>query len=193
MDTTVIVEAPPTLEPAEYLIGRAEVTLPAGRWSWRAAVQTGNDVGVVLPRDSVLVARDGPALALSDLAIGVEGASVLWQATPSDTAYLTPFGMVPESREAELYYEVSGVQAGTTYAHEISVYRLKGDQSEPERRPVVRLRFDEVAGGTVIHARRTLQLRRLKPGRYLLDVRVSGPDGSGDVRRREIRVLKTRG
>ena len=73
VDTTVIVEAPRTLDPAEYLIGRAEVTLPAGRWSWRAAVQTGNDVGVVLPRDSVLVARDGPALALSDLAIGVRG------------------------------------------------------------------------------------------------------------------------
>lgn len=193
VDTTVIVEAPRTLAPAEYLIGRAEVTLPAGRFSWRAAVQTGNDVGVVLPRDSVLVARDGPALALSDLAIGIEGASVFWQATPSDTAYLTPFGMVPESREAELYYEVSGVQAGRTYGHEISVYRLKGDRSEPERRPVVRLHFDEVAAGAVIHARRTLQLRRLKPGRYLLDVRVSGPDGSSDVRRREMRVLKTKG
>jgi hypothetical protein len=167
--------------------------LPPGRWAWRAAVQIGDDAGVVLPRDSVLVSRDGPGLALSDLAVGVDGASVLWQPTPSDTAFLTPFGMVPESRGAELYYEVTGAQTGASYAHEIAVYRLKGDQSVPERRPVVRLRFDEVAAGPIIHARRTLQLRRLKPGRYLLDVRVSGPDGSVDIRRREIRVLKTKG
>jgi GWxTD domain-containing protein len=193
VDTTVTVEAPRALAPAQYLLGRAEIALPPGRWAWRAAVQIGDDAGVVLPRDSVLVSRDGPGLALSDLAIGVDGASVLWQPTPSDTAFLTPFGMVPESRGAELYYEVTGAQTGASYAHEIAVYRLKGDQSVPERRPVVRLRFDEVAAGPIIHARRTLQLRRLKPGRYLLDVRVSGPDGSVDIRRREIRVLKTKG
>jgi GWxTD domain-containing protein len=193
LDTLVTVEAPRTLSPSEYLLGRAEIALPPGRWKWRAAVQIGEHTGVVLPHDSVLVARDEAGLALSDLAIGVDGASVMWQATPADTAFLTPFGMVPESRGAELYYEVSGARAGASYAHEIAVYRLKGEPSVPERRPVVRLRFDEAASGPVIHSRRTLQLRRLKPGRYLLDVRVSGPEGSSDERRREIRVLKTRG
>ena len=193
VDTIVTVAAPRSLSPAQYLLGRAEITLPAGRYGWRGAVQIGENAGVVLPRDSVLVSREGPGLALSDLAIGVDGTSVLWQPTPSDTAYLTPFGMVPESRGAELYYEVLGANPGTSYVHAIAVYRLKGEESVPERAPVVRLRFDEVASGTAIHARRTLQLRRLKPGRYLLEVRVLGPDGSTDIRRREIRVLKAKG
>ena len=192
VDTIVTVEAPPTLAPDQYLLGRAEIALPAGRWEWKAAVQMGDIAGVVLPRDTVLVSHDGAGLALSDLAIGVDGSSVLWKPTPSDTAYLTPFGMVPEGRGAELYYEVSGVRAGASYAHEIAVYLLKGDEAAPERRAVVRLRFDEVAADSVIHARRTLQLRRLKPGSYLLDVHVSGADGGTDVRRREFRVLKRR-
>jgi GWxTD domain-containing protein len=191
-DTIVTVVAPQRIAPDQYLLGRAEIALPAGRWEWRAAVQLGEDAGEVLPRDSVVVSRDDAGVALSDLAIGVDGASVLWQPTATDTAYLTPFGMVPEGREAELYYEISGTRAGAAYTHEIAVYRIKGDQRELERRPVVRLHFAEAAAGAAVHARRTLQLRRLEPGRYLLEVRIAGPGGSTDVRRREIRVLKAR-
>ncbi len=190
IDTTVSVRAPRTLARGQYLVGRAEVPLRVGTWTWRAAVQMGSRIGTILPRDTVRVAPAGRGLALSDLAIGVAGAGAAWHPTPADTAYLTPFGMVPEGSEAELYYEAWGARANAKYSHQIAVYRMKGDPAEAERRPVVRLAFDESSADSVLRARRTLQLRRLKPGRYLLEVSVSGIEGESDVRRREFRVLK---
>ncbi|MGH7499308.1 MAG: GWxTD domain-containing protein [Gemmatimonadales bacterium] len=190
VDTTVTVHAPRTLEPGQYLLGRAEMPLPAGLWGWRAAVQIGDDAGAVLPRDTVRVTASGGRLSLSDLALGAIGASAVWLPVPSDTAYMTPFGIVREGSELELYYQVAGARPGAGYAHEIGVYRMKGESGVAERRPVVRLGFAETAADSVIRARRTLQLRRLKAGRYLVEVRVTGPDGAADTRRREIRVLE---
>jgi GWxTD domain-containing protein len=192
VDTVVTVRAPSTLKPGQSLLGRAEIRLPEGSWEWKAAVQIGDQAGVVLPRDTVRMARSGQGLALSDLAVGVEGAAAVWQPTAVDSAFLTPFGMVPEGSEAELYYEASGARSGATYSHQIAVYRLKGDPAGPEKKPVVRLAFNEASTDSLLRARRTLQLRRLKPGRYLLEVRVSGPGEESDVRRREVRVLKAR-
>jgi hypothetical protein len=89
----------------------------------------------------------------------------------------------------ELYYEAAGAQAGTTYRHEIAVFRV-GREGRVEDRPVVTLRVDEAAGAGVIRAHRTLQLARLKPGAYVVEVKVTAPDGSTDGRRRMIRVIK---
>lgn len=190
-DTVVAIRAPRTLAPGQYLLGRAEMVLPPGRWGWRAAVQIGDEAGTVLPHDTVRVAAHDDALALSDLAIGAAGASAVWKPAPRDTAFIAPFGVVPEGRDVELYYEASGVRAGAVYAHQIAVFRLKGTPAVAERRPVVRLGFDEATGDSLVRARRTLQLRRLKPGRYLLEVRITGRDGTSDLRRREFRVVET--
>jgi GWxTD domain-containing protein len=192
MDTTVTVRAPRNLEPGQYLIGRAELPLRPGAWGWRAAVQIGDDAGAVLPRDTVRVAAGGATLALSDLALGAAGSSAIWLPTPLDTAYMAPFGIVREGSDLELYYEATGAQSGASYAHEIGVYRLKGEPPAAERRPVVRLGFREAAADSTIRSRRTIQLGRLKPGHYLLEVRLTGPDGVTDARRREIRVLARR-
>jgi hypothetical protein len=48
----------------QYLIGRVELPLPPGAWSWRAALQQGDSAGVVLPRDRVTMSPPGAALAL---------------------------------------------------------------------------------------------------------------------------------
>ncbi|MEO7984921.1 MAG: GWxTD domain-containing protein [Gemmatimonadales bacterium] len=192
VDTVVAVRAPARLEPGQYLLGRAQLPLPPGTWDWRAAVQIGEDAGAVLPRDTVRVAAAGGRLSLGDLALGVVGASAIWLPSPVDTAYMTPFGIVREGSELELYYEATGASPAARYAHEIAVYRLKGEPAVAERRPVVRVGFSEAAGDSVIRARRTLQLQRLKPGRYLVEVRVSGPDGLSDARRREIMVIPIR-
>jgi hypothetical protein len=61
-----------------------------------------------------------------------------------------------------------------------------------ERRPIVTLGFEEVATTELIRSRRSLQLGRLKPGRYVVEVRIVGPDGSSETRRREFRIVKNR-
>jgi GWxTD domain-containing protein len=189
-DTMITFELRAPLAPGQYLIGRVPLILAPGPWSWRAALQQGNDAGVVLPRDSVRVTGGGPALSLSDLALGARAASAIWHPTPGDTVFLTPFDLFREGSEVELYYEASGVTPGARYGHRIGVFRLKGDPPVPEHRAVVTLAFEEPASGTVARSSRTLQLGRLKPGRYVVEVEITGPGEESATRRREFQVVK---
>jgi len=188
-DTTLVFRLDRALARGQYLIGRLELPTPAGHFAWRAAVEQGAGAGVVLPTDSVTVRPAGPALSLSDLALGIRAASARWQPTPSDTVLLTPFDLFLAGSQVELYYEASGARAGTSYRHEIGVFRV-GRDDRVQDRPAVTLRVEEVAAGEVVRAHRTLQLARLKPGTYVVEVKVIAPDGSADVRRRAIRVVK---
>ena len=124
--------------------------------------------------------------------LGVRDASVPWHPSASDTVYLTPFDLFREGSELALYYEGLGASPGTVYRHEIAVFRMKGEPAVPDRRPVVSLSFEEKSAGPVIRSHRTLQLRRLRAGTYLIEVRVRGPDGVQDTRRRAFRVTKAR-
>jgi hypothetical protein len=189
-DTTIVFRRSAPLGPSQYLIGRAEIPLPPGRSTWRAALQLGDSLGVVLPRDTVRVNEPGRGLGLSDLALGVRGASARWEPTPQDTVLLTPFDLFREGSEVELYYEAAGATGGARYRHEITVFRIKGEPGMAERRPVVTLGFDERAAESLLRAHRVLQLARLKPGRYLLEVRVSIPGETPVARRREFRVVR---
>jgi GWxTD domain-containing protein len=192
LDTTILFRPPAPLDRGQYLIGRAELPLPPGRWTWRAALQVGDSVGIVLPRDTVRVASAG-RLSLSDLALGIGGASARWEATPGDTVLLTPFDLFPEGAEVELYYEAGGAVPGTSYRHDIAVYRVRGDLGTAERRAVVTLGFDEPASDTLVRSHRVLQLARLKPGRYLVEVKLSTAEGEVVGRRREFMVVRPKG
>ena len=189
-DTAIVFRLDRPLQRGQYLIGRVELPLPPGRWSWRAAIDQGEEAGVILPRDTVRVAALGPALALSDLALGVEPASATWRPAGAEPVLLTPFDLFPERSELRLYYEAAGAVPGAEYRHEIAVFRMKGELAVPDRRPAVTLSVSERAAGPVIRAYRTLQLRDLKAGSYMIEVRVRGPGGNEDVRRRAFRVVK---
>jgi GWxTD domain-containing protein len=186
-DTVVTFGLARPLAKGEYLVGRVELPVPAGEWSWRAALSESDGAGLVLPRDSVRVAAPGPGLTLSDLALGIRAASARWLPTPADTVLLTPFDLFLEGSAVELYYEASGTTEGASYRHHIAVYQVKRN-GKLEARAVVSLGFDERAGGSAVRAHRTLQLARLEPGSYVVEVRVEGPGGSA-VRRREMRVV----
>jgi hypothetical protein len=146
---------------------------------------------VVLSGDTVTVAGPG-ALRLSDLALGSRETSAAWSPAPSDTVRMTPFGLFREGGEVELYYEVDGTAAGRAYRHEIAVYRVKGEPGRPERRAAVTLAFEEPAAGTLVRAHRVLRLPRLKPGRYLVEVRLAEPGGAAVTRRREFGITRFR-
>jgi GWxTD domain-containing protein len=194
LDSTIAFHLARPLEPGQYLIGRVELPLVQGLWSWRAALQLGDSLGIMLPIDSTRAGRAGPPFSLSEIALGVREASTQWFPTPTDTVYLTPFDLFPEGRELELYYEGSGAVTGASYRHQIAVFRAKGeDPPVVERRPIVTLAFEEAAGSELVRARRSLQLARLKPGRYVVEVKVTGPDGRAESRRREFRIVKDRG
>ncbi|HEX6616921.1 MAG TPA: GWxTD domain-containing protein [Gemmatimonadales bacterium] len=186
-DTVVTFGLARPLARGQYLVGRVELPVPAGEWTWRAALSESDSAGLVLPRDSVRVTAPGPGLTLSDLALGIPAASARWLPTPADTVLLTPFDLFLEGSAVQLYYEAAGTTEGASYRHHIAVYQVKRN-GKLEARAVVRLGFDERAGGPAVRAHRTLQLARLKPGSYVVEVRVEGPGGS-TVRRREMRVV----
>jgi hypothetical protein len=186
LDTTIVFHPSAPLGRAQYLIGRAELPLPPGRWTWRAALQLGDSLGIVLPRDTVRVDAVGGRLSLSDLALGVRGASARWEPVPGDTVLLTPFDLFLEGSEVELYYEAGGATPGTSYRHDIAVYRVR------ERRPVVTLSVDERAPAPQLRSHRVLQLTRLKPGRYVIEVSLRTPEGQAVARRREFLLVRAR-
>jgi GWxTD domain-containing protein len=192
-DTTYLFQTGRPLGHRDWLLERLQVSLPPGRWAWRAAVQSGDSTGVVLPRDSAWVAPTAGRLALSDLALGVADAAARWPAAPGDTVLLTPFNLFRRGADLELYYEVGGTEPGRSYRHAITVYRLKDARDPARRRAEVTLGFDEPATAELTRAHRTLQLGRLRAGTYLVEVRVSAP-GSADTvtRERVIRVGELR-
>jgi GWxTD domain-containing protein len=190
LDTTIGIRHRRELSRKEWLVGRAEMNLPGGRWSHRAALQQGDSTGVVLPRDSVRVTNtDGTSMNLSDIALGSPGRAVSWITDAADTVLLAPSALFRRGTEVETYYEVTGATAQQLYRHEITVLRLDAGARAAKRRPLVSLSFDEEAAGKVIRSRRTVRLERLKPGSYVVEVRVTAPDGASQVRRRPIRLI----
>jgi hypothetical protein len=190
LDTVFAIPRRRPLSKNEHLIGRAEITLPPGRWAYRAAVQQGDSGGVVLRQDSVLIApTDSTPLSLSDIAFGSSGESVPWVTEASDTVLLAPSELFRKGNPVEIYYEARGASRGSFYRHEITVLKQDRRESTTRRRPLVSLSFDEEAGGQVIRSRRTVQLERLKAGRYLVEVKVTAPGGETVLRRRSLRLV----
>jgi GWxTD domain-containing protein len=192
-DTTFLIQVGSALGRRDWLLQRLQVPLPPGKWAWRVAFQAGDSAGVVLPHDSVRVEPLGGPLALSDLALGVGDAAARWPVAPGDTVLLTPFDLFRPGADLELYYEVARTEPGRFYRHEITVYRLK-DQRRPDRRKAeVTLGFEERTASELTRSHRTLQLGRVRPGTYLVEVRVGAAGGADRVtRERVIRVGELR-
>jgi len=189
LDTTVVIRHQRPLTSNEWLVGRAELILPPGRWSYRAALQQGDSAGVVLPPDSVRVGNvDGTALELSDIALGSPGRAVSWITEVAGTVLLAPSSLFRKGAEVELYFEARGAIPGLMYRHEITVSR-SGKRPSYRKRPLVAVSFDEKATASVIRSHRTVRLDRLKEGSYLLQVKITAPDGSWQMRQRPIRLI----
>jgi GWxTD domain-containing protein len=187
LDTVVTIPHSRQLNNDEYIVGRAELMLPPGRWSYRAALEAGDSAGVVLPRDSVRVGTtDTRFLSLSDIALGTPGRSVPWHTDQGDTVFMAPSALFRRGLDVGLYYEVTGAVPGHEYRHSITVFSAKDRAGSS---PLVSLFFDESAAGEVIRSRRLVRLNRLKSGNYVVEVSVTSPDGSSQTRRRAIRLI----
>jgi GWxTD domain-containing protein len=189
LDTAVSVRFQKPLRDGQHVVGRVEFPLPPGRWSYRAAVQQGDSAGVVLPRNSVLVPHDGEdALSLSDIALGSLRRAVSWINETGDTVLLAPSSLFRERAEVQVYYEVRGAMPDQNYRHEIIIFQDRG-RPGPRSRPLVAASFEEVAAGSVIHSSRTVQLEGLKKGAYVMEVKITAPDGATQLRRRHLTVI----
>jgi GWxTD domain-containing protein len=190
LDTTLAINRPTPLRQGEYLVGRSELLLPPGSWIYRAALQQGDSAGVVLPRKPVRVAAvDGASLVLSDVALGSPGRAVSWVTDAADTVLLAPSALFRKGADLQLYYEASGATPGLQYRHRITVLRAGGRDSE-RRRPLVALSFEEAAADSIIRSQRIVRLERLQEGSYVVEVKITAPDGTARARQRSLQLIK---
>jgi len=194
LDTTRHFVAPAPVPPNEHLVGRVETAVPPGELHYRMAIQQGEAAGVTLPTDSVRVGPVTPAgLSLSDLVLGTRSANLAWRRAPDDTVLFNPLRTYRRADEMELYYEIEGLKP-TPYSVELTV-KKKGSSGGLFRKifggggAAIRLKFQEQATTSRVTSHRRLQLSRLKPGNYVLDLSVVDSSGRRDHRSQEFQVV----
>ena len=163
------------------------MTIPPGIRYFRLALQQGDSTGGVFPTGSIIVGRFGFAsdsLVLSDLVLGSKTSSLTWLPAAEDTVFFNPLRNFKEGSSLELYYEVYGLRANTTYTTQLSVRR------EGRGRPELTLSFTEPSGVDVTRSRRTLRLDRLREGEYTMEIEVRAADGRRAKQTRGFRVVK---
>ena len=189
VDSSFTLTSAQPADSGRYLFGRVAVPVPAGRWRYRLALQQGDSAGVVLPTDSLIVARfDTTGPALSDLVIGWHQIPLTWARTAEDTVYFSPFRGYFNDTELELYYEVYGLPAGSSYRTEIAVTRQGGGGLFHGAPRATRLLSEDRVYDRIVRGRRTIQLRSLDPGDYWLDVTITDAAGRQTHRRTEFAV-----
>jgi GWxTD domain-containing protein len=195
LDTTRHFVAPAPVPPSEHLVGRVSTAVVPGSLHYRLAIQQGEAAGVILPRDSVRVGPPAPTgLSLSDLALGSRSANLAWRRAADDTVLLNPLRTYRRSEEMELYYEIQGLRP-TPYTVELAV-RKKGSSGGLFHKifggggAAIRLKFQEQATTSEVSTHRRLQLSRLKPGNYVLELTVVDAAGRKDRRTQEFQVVE---
>jgi GWxTD domain-containing protein len=195
LDTTRYFVAPAPVPPNEHLVGRVATSVPPGRLTYRLAIQQGEEAGVTLPRDSVRVGPSVPAnFSLSDLVLGSRSANLAWRRTADDTVLFNPLRTYRRDEDMELYYEIGGLRP-KPYTVQVSV-KKKGGGGGLFRKifggggAAIKLKFEEQATTPTVNTHRTLQLARLKPGQYVLEILVVDADGRKDRRAQEFKVVE---
>ena len=195
VDTTRHFVSPAPVPATEHLVGRVNLPVPPGVYTYRLAVQQGEDAGVLLPRDTLRVGRPtSTALALSDLVLGNRATNLYWRRTASDTVVFNPLRTYKRDEDMELYYEVEGVGAGSKYDVRIAV-RKQGRNGGLLKKVFgggsaqMSLKFDETAAFPITTTHRTLRLNKLKPGHYSLEVEVADDQGRSDRRAQAFQVV----
>ena len=200
VDTTRVFLARQAVPPTEFLVGEVHLPVVPGMLTYRMAVQQGEDVGTVLEIDSVWVAPvAGPSLGLSDPVLGSRSTNLVWQPAPGDSVFFNPHARYRQDDLVQLYYEVYGLQPGSNYETQLVVKqrgggsgflglgKIFGGGSTP-----ISLRFEEQADAEVVRIQRAIQLTKLKPGSYTLQLLVTDEDGTTQRREQDFEVVKSR-
>jgi GWxTD domain-containing protein len=174
MDSTV---RPRTWEELgeRWLAGSFAVPLPLGRVRVGLAFEDGDSVGTLLPVRSFELQLPG-AVTLSDLAVGMPGMPWHAEAMVGERVALLPLGTLRRSEPAEVAYEILA-PPDVSLSSQLTLMRAD------DRAGVVsseRIEEQSVTGRRLV--RHPIDLKKLKPGLYRLEVTVT--TGRGGLARR---------
>lgn len=158
-----------------WLAGAFAIPLATGRVRLALAFEDGDSVGTLLPVRSFEIQLPG-AVTLSDLAVGMPGMPWHAEAVVGDRVALLPLGTLRRSDAAEVAYEVTA-PSDVPLSSQLTLMRAD------ERAGVVSSeRLEEKAAVGRRLVRHALDLHKLKPGLYRLEVTVT--TGRGGLARR---------
>lgn len=168
-----------------------ELVVPPGRHRVRVAIEVPGNVGSLSAVDTLLIPDvTGRELTVSALLLGTAARSLQWIASPADTAYLDPSLAFHASDTLAVYAEAYGARPGTEMKVRLTIRR--------QRSALGRLfggGRDEITIGEMLPApnevlrwRRGVELSRLEPGNYVLELTVEA-GGKRVVRRRGLAVV----
>jgi hypothetical protein len=135
------------------------------------------------------------ALGLSDLVLGSRSTNLVWRRSEQDTVLFNPLQTFKRAEEMQLYYEVEGLRPGNPYEVRLAV-RKQGGGGGLFRKifggggAAISLKFEAQASAAVESAHRGLQLEKLKPGMYVLELTVTDTQGRHDQRVRPFQVVE---
>ncbi|MEO7334658.1 MAG: hypothetical protein ABIZ71_12085, partial [Gemmatimonadales bacterium] len=128
----------------------------------------------------------GP-LEMSDLVLGLEGQGLSWNRAGTRFP-LNPRNAWTVQEAIEIGFELAGLSAGQSYKVRIGIADLGADSTRPPRAAV---EFENQASGAREFITQSLNLRTLRPGRYLLTATIISGDST--IRReRRITVAAAR-
>ena len=109
-----------------YLEGIVPVPEPAGHYTVRVGLEL-ERAGVVSGRDTVIVPDPaGPALGLSDLALGAASLPLWWISNRNDTIRVNPVAEFHAGEPIELSFELEGLVPDSSYKIEMLVRKPGG-------------------------------------------------------------------
>ena len=156
------------LKEGQYLTGVAEMKVPAGRYTTTLVLTQDGGKGA-LARLAAVEAPTNTGLRVSDVVLGREGSGVTWNSGSTRVA-MNPLNAYAKGATAELYYQLSGLKVGQSYATKLEFL----PSSEKETKPKLSLSFSASADADRVEVARSIGLENLEPGSYRLRVTVSG-------------------
>lgn len=160
-----------------WLSGSVAVPVPVGRFRMRLRLQDGPDVGSEPPVRSLEIVPVAPsAIGLSDLALGDPSGRWPVAMPRGGPVALNPLGRFRRGEPVELAYQVSA-PSGIPLVSQVTLIRTD------EQAGVIRSdRYQEASADWPKIIRHSIDVRKLKPGPYRLEVTLT--DGRGGLARR---------
>ncbi|HEY4319578.1 MAG TPA: hypothetical protein VGM77_00255 [Gemmatimonadales bacterium] len=184
VDTTRTFAVAEEIPANQSLLGRVAIPLAAGEYTVRMALET-EGRGTVAEPQTIRVAATAPRqIELSDLALGARSVPLPVRLPRGDTLWVNPLQSFANSEPMQLYFEINGLPAGSTYRASMKLFK------DGDRQPQITIAFDGRTTTSPASVHREVDLGRFKPGAYLIEMTVTDPRGAAAVRQRSFVIRK---
>ena len=168
LDTTRWFTTTKPLAKGEYLTGLAELSVAPGQYSATLMLTQPDSGGSVAHLPALMVPGNARQLTVSDLVLGRGGSGVRWNSGVT-VVPLNPLNVYPRDGGAEVYFQLSELQPGSSYETRFDFFRSGDDAKHPPR---LTIGSTQLSGGSWLEVQRTLGLKNLDAGRYRLQLTV---------------------